>query len=93
MDDVLDHIRALHNSRDVHGYLSLLVSTRWERVFGMKWKANGNVCKGKKGHKGALPPEHGVSSFRCTEVFRLEEPCFLSHYCRRKSKKEDRTAE
>lgn len=49
--------------------------------------------KGKRGHKGALPPEHGDSGFRCIEVFCLEEPCFLSQRHRRKSKKEDGTAQ
>lgn len=38
MDDVLDNICALHNSRDVHGYLSLLVSISWEQIFELKWK-------------------------------------------------------
>ncbi|KAJ7402806.1 hypothetical protein BTVI_83099 [Pitangus sulphuratus] len=37
MDDVLDHIRTLHDSRDLHGYLSLLVSTRGGRIFGMRF--------------------------------------------------------
>lgn len=94
MDDVLDHIRTLHDSRDIHGYLSLLVSTRWERVFDMRWKENGYVYKGgKKGHKVALPPEHRLSSFRRVDKFCREEPCFLFQCCLRKSKKEDGTAQ
>lgn len=47
----------------------------------------------KKGHKIALPPEHGVSSFRCREVFCLEELRFLSQCCHKKSKKEHGTAQ
>lgn len=50
----------------------------------MRQKENGNVSEGgKKGHKGAWPPEHGVDSFRCLEVFCLKEPCFLSQRCHR----------
>lgn len=87
MDDVLDHICALHNSRDVHGHLSLLVSTTGEGVFDLGWKENGNVCKGKREPKSSLSPEHGSSTFGCTEVFCLEKPRLLSQCCQEMEEK------
>lgn len=69
MDDVLDHIRALHDSRDIHGYLSLLVSTRGERLFGMRWKENGNVYKKKKGTQRCIGSCTGVQQLQVHRRF------------------------
>lgn len=94
MDDVLDHIRTLHNSRDIHGYLSLLVSIRWERVFGMRWKENGNVDKGgKRSIKVCCLLNMGLAASGARRCFVWRRHASFLSVVIGKSKKEDGTAQ